>query len=425
MAACLAMAGTCAAASVCVRFPGGAALLDEALQDIVPYGRYADIRPLKQVGIERYVLFDGKQCALCDAAGTMLTGFEYDDICARDGRILVTQAGSCGVIDVDGRTLCEAAYARIVADGGYIWALRRDVAGGDMLLTCLSDDGRAGRALPVMEIGDGGPGGLLPAQSPDTGLWGMASPDGLWAVEPRYECVSGFTAGRAVVSAGGLSGVIDGTGALVIPLSFDAVSIGRSGLILARSGEGLHVYAPDGTPMAAYPAEGAFLAPLGDGYALYARDAVQYFDQDGYAVGTYPPDAALYEGGGAGVIVSDGAWGEACVRLEGSDALYQDLRLLGYDGEGAIYAYAQMRTARYHSSALDEEQLAVDMRSLRYGIVGRDGQPRTQAIYKSLQAVADDLILAKKNETYMLVDAGGAVLRLFGEVMDETGEDVR
>ena len=121
------------------------------------------------------------------------------------------------------------------------------------------------------------------------------------------------------------------------------------------------------------------------------------------------PNASVLEGIGGQWIVSEGAWGEECVHLLGSDAVYQNLYPLGTAGEEALYACMTVNVGRYMNDKLGEIQLSTDMDSARYGVVGSDGEVLLEPVYRALYFLEDDRLLARSDEAWLVLDTSGEV----------------
>lgn len=403
-AVCLALSVGSASASMAVRMDGAAALLDTDGAVIVDAGVYEDIASL---GGELFAATaDGARYALLGADGTPRTGAVYDELRLCGDRLAARRDGGWGLLDRDGAELGAFDYVSILADeSGNCWALREE--DGELTACALGADGRERGDLRALRAGEPGRG-LLPLEF-EGGRWGYCDAEGALAIPARFEWAGRFAGGVALAVEGGCYGAIDGRGAWVVAPEHDFIEISDGGLILAAGEEYVALFAPDGSALAEYAGEGVWGALAGEGYVIGDGEALRVFDGAGELTEELAPDAAVSEGLSGQLVISEGMWGEECVRLSGTEAKYQNLYPLGMaDGE-PVYACMEVRAARYQNDLLHEVQVSVDMESARYGLVDGAGEVLLPCGYTAIWWIADDRFLVQDGEQWRVVNSWGKV----------------
>ncbi len=403
--ACLVLFVGSAHAAVAVRTDETAALLREDGAEIVPQGVYEDIVPL---GEDLFAATeDGEHYALLDGGGARLSDARYEELRLADGALTALRDGGWGLLGRDGAERSAFAYSGIVPTGrGGCWGLR---AGEELLdLFILDADGGAhSSGLRVRRWGEPGEG-LLPVMSED-GLWGYCDAGGGMAIPARYEWAGGFASGCAAVAEGGRYGAIDRSGAWIVPAEWDFLTVTPEGILLLAGEGGVQVRSASGEILAEYPGEGAWIAQVGAGYAVGDEESLRVFDASGAQIDALPPDASVSEGIAGQLIVSEGIWGERCVRILGTSGDYQNLFPLGTAEGEPVYACMEARSAYYQSDLLGEVQVSVDMDSARYGLVDGSGEPLPPRGYLSVQYLSDDRFLVQSESQYRMINSWGKV----------------
>lgn len=396
----------CAHAAVSVRMDDAAALLTEDGAVIVPAGVYADIVPL---GDELFAAsHDGQLYALMDGDGAELTDALYDEF-RMDGELLLARRDSAwGLMGRDGEEFGAFEYERIEADGeGGRWALRGELS-PDMLVLLASDGSSRDSGLYVLRIGEASEG-LLPVEL-DAGRWGCCDPSGELAIPGDYDYIGSFIAGLAPAVSGGMYGAIDRSGEWAVDPIYDFLEISAGGFVLAVNGEGARLMDLNGGELAVYSGEDIYAALAGAGYVIGDSDALRVFDAAGTLLEELAPDAAVSEGVGEQLVLSEGMWGESCVRLLGTDAAYQNLYPLGMAGGEAVYACMRVNAARYENNLLKEIQISVDMDTARYGMVNGSGEQILPCHYTHIEYLSDDRILVRAARQWQMIDSRGKIL---------------
>ena len=169
------------------------------------------------------------------------------------------------------------------------------------------------------------------------------------------------------------------------------------------------MFAADGSVIAEYSGEGAWAALAGEGCVVGDDEALRVLDSEGKPLETLAPDASVSEGVGGQLVISEGMWGEVCVRLSGTDAAYQNLYPLGTANGVAVYACMEANAARYQNDLPNEVQVSVDMDSARYGLVNGASEQLLSCDYLSIQYLADDRFLARTESQWRMIDSRGEV----------------
>lgn len=399
-----------AQAALCVRMDDGAALLDRDGGEIVAPGTYADI-VLLGGGLYAACGEDGLY-ALMDETGALYTDYLYAQLRCEGSLLLAQRDGLWGMLRADGTPMTGFVYSWMQPNGiGGAWAIAgdRSDAESDSLYRVSATGTALETDLRVHAVG-AGTEGMLSVQLPGAHLYGYCDAAGDLAIPAQFDYAGDFTGGLAAAVQDGCYGAIDVSGAWVLQPEYDFLQISPAGFILAAVElEGVYVFDASGAERARYEGSDVYAALAGGGYAVMDPDALHLYDASGVLMLEAAPDASVAEGVGGQWIVSDGAWGESCVRLLGSDAAYQNLYPLGTAGEDALYACMTVNVGRYMNDKLGEIQLSTDMDSARYGVVDGDGALLLEPVYRALYFLEDDRLLARSDEAWLVMDSVGRV----------------
>lgn len=399
-----------AQAALCVRMDDGAALLDRDGGEIVAPGTHSDIVSL---GSGLYAAGnEGGLYALMDADGTLRTDFLYDQLRCEGDLLLAQRDGLWGMLRADGTPLSGFVYSWMQPNGtGGAWAIAgdRSDAESDPLYRVSASGTVSETGLRVHAVG-GGTEGMLSEQLPGERRYGYCDAAGDLVIPAQFDYAGDFTGGLAAAVLDGRYGAIDMSGAWVLQPEYDFLQISPAGFILAAVElEGVYVFDGSGAELARYEGNDVYAALAGEGYVVSDPDALQLYDASGALLLETSHDASVAEGIGGQWIVSEGAWGETCVRLLGTDTAYQNLYPLGTAGEDALYACMTVNVGRYMNDKLGEIQLSTDMDSARYGVVGSDGEVLLEPVYRALYFLEDDRLLARSDEAWLVLDTSGEV----------------
>lgn len=399
----------CASASVSVRTDDGALLLRVDGGVIVPMGAYEDIVSL---GSGMFAALQEGGYALMDESGVQRSETAYSDLRPAGKYLLACRDGSWGVMSLDGREISAFDYGRIEASGKDVfWALRGNVNDGESDELCILDAEGSERSTGIFVRGMGSASdGLVPVLLPENSLWGYCDAAGKLSIPARFSYAGEFISGYAVVAGEDGFGVIDAAGNVVVDLQYDTLELSPAGFILAsRNPEGVCVLDMNGDIRFEFAGEDVFAALAGDGFMIFDGEGVRLFDADGGEIARLSPEAAVSEGAAGGLIISDGAWGEECVFILGSEKRYQNIYPLGLADGAGIYACMQANAARYVNDLLGEIELSVDMESARYGVLNADGELLLPCAYESIEYLADDRLLLYADGQWQMADTLGRV----------------
>ena len=395
----------CAHAAVSVRMDDAATLLTQDGVELVSSGAYADIVSL---GNGLFAASpDGELFALMNEDGAPCTNALYEEFRLKGDMLLARRDGAWGLMNRNGAELGTFEYSRIETDGeGGCWAIREGAESDDLLL--LDAQGRARNSgLRVRQAGQAG-AGLLPVQL-ESGRWGCCDSDGQLAIPDDYDYIGGFVCERAAAVIDGQYGAIDRNGGWIVEPAYDFLEISEAGFILAVDMDGARLLDMDGGEIAAYFEENIFAALAGAVYVIEDGESLRIFDASGELLEELAPDVSVSEGVGGQLVISEGMWGEECVRLLGTDAAYQNLYPLGTAGGEPIYACMEVNAARYVNDLLREIQISVDMDTARYGLVNGAGERILPCDYISIEYLSDNRFLARTERQWQMIDSRGKV----------------
>lgn len=407
---CLLLPLGAARAAVSVRMGDGSLLLGEDGREIVPMGAYSDIVSLGNglFAAERDGLY-----ALMDARGERLSDMLYSDLRLEDAMLLACRDGLWGLLSAQGEEISAFDYTHIVPDGqGSFWAVKGDTGDleADELFLLNSEGAQTTSGLFVRRLGDASGDGMLSVLLPETDLWGYCDIRGAMVISTAYSHAGRFISGRAAVVKDGRWGAINALGAIIVPAEYDYLEIAEAGFILAaRTGEGVWLMDLDGATLAFHEGEETFAAPVGNAYILYDGLELHLCGADGNILETISREGSVYEGLNGQWIIADGAWGEECVYLSGTNEKWQNLYPLGLAEGEALYACMQVPAARVVNDLLGEIQLAVDMESARYGVVNADGEALIPCEYERVEYLGNGRLLMVSDGLWQMADPSGKV----------------
>ena len=400
---------TCAQAAVCFRADDAYYLLNADGSIIVPAGYYSEIIPL---GGDLFAARQDGMYALINSEGVRYSEFEYDEMQpAGDGSILMRKGRSWGIMDAGGAVLFKCAYSNIIPSGtGAYWAFSgsRNDLHADPMLVLHANGAITGTGIRVLDA-DTIPGsGLLRAQLAEKNRYGYIDTAGKMAIDAQFDYAGCFAGGIACVVQNGKYGAIDTAGNFILEPEYEWISISTAGDILALDADG---------NAALYDVNGKLIlqkqAACAGFYGIYAYvtddTATRIFDTDGRQLLSLSTGAGMQTGVGDDLILSDGAWGEACVFLYGADSKYQNVYPLGTAADTHIYAYMTINAARYNNDLLGEIQYSTDPTSARYGLIDASGKIQIEAMYRSIEYLQDDRFCVRTEDQWQMIDSHGDV----------------
>lgn len=419
------MIGADGHAAVSVRMQNAAALLRENGEEVISVGVYQDIVPL---GADRFAAGDAAGYALMDAEGQLLSEAIYARFQAADDLLIAQRDGMYGLMDDQGREISDFIYTRILpAEGGSYWALKGDPDDleSDEIFILNADGEEIASGQFAIRLGKAAEGRIA-AQTADGELWGYCDAQGRLVIPAEFAYAGKFIGGCAAVVQNDHYGAIDMQGAWIVPAEYDSLEISEGGFILAaKNAQGVWILDWDGREICAYAGEENFGMLLGDGYGVVEGDTLHICDASGNIYADLDWNAAVSEGLNGQLIVSEGAWGEACVYLLGDVGKYQNLYPLGMAGETALYAYMQVHAVQYASDLLGEIQIAVDLETARYGVIDGAGVQRIPCEYESIEYLGEDRLLLYADGLWQMSDSCGVILWEYGakQTAESTSEE--
>lgn len=410
MAICLCMIWDGAHAAVSVRMDEGALLLREDGNEIVSLGVYEDIVAL---GNDLFAAEKDGLYLLLDGEGKARTEARYSDLCPAGDVFLACRDGLWGLMDVAGTEIGEFAYETVTTDGeGHFWAMQTvggRISTGDVFLLDAMG-GKINATVQIGELSDTAGDGLIAVYLPETAQWGYMDAQGEMVIPAQYSTAGAFACARAAVVQNGCWGVIDTGGGCIVSPEYDALEISQAGFIIGmQSGIGVYLLNLNGEEIAFYEGDECFACVVGNGYSLYDGRELYLYDASGTFIESISRLGSVYAGLNGQWILSDGAWGENCVYLSGTEKKWQNIYPLGMAGEDALYVCMQVNVARYVSELLGEVQLAVDMETARYGVLGADGEARIPCEYETIEYLGNERLLLYGDGMWSMTDTRGAV----------------
>ena len=397
---------------VCVSGPGFAALVDESGADLTADGTFETAFTVRDGAL--YAAGSKGEYRLYDASGRRVSDEGFNMI--RDaGDCLIFRRGSgFGAMDFDGSIILAPTWTQLVSNG----------AGGFLALDGDPLDDRPDEIVFIDAAGEvrrcdvytaGGLSdvndGRMPYLASD-GRYGAVDGEGLKAIEPVWRWIGPFSGGIAAAEREGGRGMIDADGNAVVGARYDWLDRGGT-MIAARSAEGIDVYASDASVLRFHIAgEGLQCALVGPYLMVSSDEWTRLYDADGAPIREAAAGAAFYPGLEGQVILSDGAWGEACQRLidaEGavvSDGFQRILPLAG-----GRYAWLRMPGTAYYSADLGVIQKSWDYDAARWGLLDDGGNTLSDAEYLEIIALIEDRLQLRTEDEILLSDADGRAIR--------------
>ena len=400
---------SCAQAAVCFRADDAYYLLNEDGAVIAPSGYYSDIQLL---GDDLFAAKQNDLYALINFEGVRYTEFEYNEMKpAGDGNILIRKGQNWGVMDSSGAVLHKCAYSNILPSGTgayWVFAGSRNDLHADPMLVLRADGGITGTGIRVLDADTTLGSGLMRALLAEENLYGYIDTTGKIAIDAQFDYAGCFTGGIACVVQNGKYGVIDTGGKFILAPEYDWIALSPAGGILALTADGnAALYNSSGKLIRQ---KQAVYAGFYGAYAYMIDDtSTLVFNADGDQILSLSASAGMQTGIGDDLILMDGAWGEECVYLYGSERKYQNIYPLGTAADARIYAYMTINAARYNNDLLGEIQYSTDPASARYGLIDSSGEIRITAQYRSIEYLQDDRFCVRTDDQWQMIDSSGNV----------------
>lgn len=364
---------------------------------------------------------------LYDAGGAALGDAEFAMIADAGDCLIFRQGGLYGAMDANGNVTLPAEWTQLAADG----------AGGFLALNTDPFDESPDAILRVTPRGDATPTGVvtsmglsalesgrMPVMSAN-GRYGAVNARGEWAIPAAWLYLGPFERGRAKVAGPGGMGLIDATGAEVVPAVYDWLERG-DGVVAAGTGEGIDVFSESGDARF-YRVEGAYAEASVVGSCLLVRDetGARLYDEKGAVIGAFGADFDCAPGLDGQIVATEGAWGDAGTWLmdpDGSAASGRFQRILPL--AGGRYAFIETPGIAYYSADLDRVQTSWDYDGARCGLMDARGAVLVPAQYREIRALSEDRLLMTGDGEALLSDLDGHVVKrwITAEAEAATGE---
>lgn len=396
-----------------VPFPEGDGLITEDGVFVLEPGVTGDILTIEPGLV--YLAGEKGDYAIIDRNGKNISELRVSMARYADGVILFRWNGAYGAMDLEGNVIVAPGWSQLVSNG----------VGGFLAIDDYPMDDVPDEVIYISPEGEvirtgNETVGVLPDVSEDRmpymtmdGRYGYLDGAGARITEPEWLYAGGFSHGTAVVSDENGMGVVDKNGMTLLECGYVSIEKNDS-LIAALSSDGvLEVWSADMRRQhCAIDAKGMSMSVVGGYVALFGTDRAELYARDGSCLYTGSGKTTFSEGLNRQLIVSDGAWGEACTWImdpDGSAASGMYQRILPLSGNR--YAFQTMSGAIYHSQALDALQRSWNYDSIRYGMIDGDGHEILPAEYEDILAVEDDRFFLTGEAGSYLCDESGNIIQ--------------
>ncbi len=393
---------------------GSAILADETGRMLIRPGRYASIEPLGESGLYAARRLSGGGLGVIRVSGAPVTEFVYSALACDGARVAFTRDDKCGAMTLEGETLIEPVYTRLVSAGeGWLAfktdplddtpdALWRVSAEGEERLTSLK------LSFGPLAMSEG-----LSEAADTLGRWGYVDAEGGWAIEPRFVWCGPFRDGLACAAVAEGMGLIDRQGDWVVEPVYRRIERGAAGEpTLAFDGQGAALLdALTGDLIARLPGDDAGFA--GDLIRVSDGGRLSLVDDEGQPVYEAPAEAVGLAAYGGCVILQRAFTQERPFALIGADGVLRgDWRELSPAGvcEGRAYFICsdyEATRADYPAPSLTFYDEAAGTR--RYGIVDDLGQVVLEDLI-SLRRTGQAVLTAETEDWVGLIRPDGTVI---------------
>lgn len=408
-AVCLLLLCAVASASVGISMEDSAMLLSNDGEIIVPEGKYAEI---VSIGNGLFAVGDSDGYALMNAQGEVLSKSDYDFIKCDGDAIIAEKDGSLGLLSTAGQEISEFKYTFITADeSGICWALYGKAGSAlGMRLCILSKNGEESETeLYLASIGDAAFRGLLSAKDMN-GRYGYIDFSGEMAIEAQFQYASDFLNGCAVVVIENQYAAIDANANVIIPPKYDFLQISEYGYIVAaQSNARVAIFDLNGELIDEYFGDDIGIALVGSYYIVRDDVSLRIYSDTHEMLAELSPTSSVYAGIGTDLIIADGVFGAENTHIWNTESDYQQIYpLCEIDGE-AVYAAMIVNAVKYENHTLGEIQYSLDMRSVRYALIGSDGEALSNQEYLSVEYLGEERLFVQTEEAYQMIGIDGRI----------------
>ena len=408
----LALSSAARAGTLCVSLPEFCALIDDQGGEIIPVGRLDALFELIPGAL--YAGGSAGAYSLYDAQGDRVSGRVFSMICADGDGLIFVEDGLFGCMNEMGEVVVSPEWTQLIAAGDGWLALDQDPLDdqSDELLRIEAD----GEVVNTGVFVSGGLSrmrcGRMPYRTSD-GRCGAVDAMGRAVISPQWRYIGPFIDELALVTGDDGRGLIDVDGTIVIEPDYAWLDRNELMILGQRSDGGADVYdARTAELLCVLPGPLRSVGLAGSCVCAWSEGASYLYSAEGRRLIMASVQAAFSPGAGEQVIVSDGAWGEACAYAVNPDGTvlpgrYQRLMPLGE----SLYAYMVMDGAEYYSAELRAFQKSWDYDSQRYGLMSAAGEILTDAVYRQILPIGGNRLLLLDDEAVRLADLEGGVLR--------------
>ena len=317
-----------------------------------------------------------------------------------------------GLIDDQGKELSQFQYTFITpSDNGICWALKgtMDSALGMELYILKEDEADVKTPLRLSGIGKKAYNGLISVRDTD-GFYKYINLEGEIVLEKNWRFAGDFVNGCAAVVNDDEFGAIDAAGRQIVPCRYDYLEVSEYGYIIAaQSNEKVFIFDQTGKKLDEYYGDNISIGLVGRYYTVCDDINLRVYSDTHELLFEIPADASVYEGLGDQLLISDGAFGEHCVRIRGSEKKYQNIYPLGdIEGQG-VYGFISVDVRSAYNNILEENQYSLKMESMRCGVIDSRGEILLDSEYLSVELLGEDRLLVQTEDQWQMIDIRGKV----------------
>ncbi len=421
--------------SMALEIDSGYVLISSEGAELTRPGEYAYIQPASQDDTQgENTLFIARPAydetssdlyLLMDNDGKALTEPVYDYLYEENGMIYFTQNRLQGVMDRDLNVVVPAEYTALApnGEGGYL-ALNSDPYDDRPDGVYFIDAQGAETATGVSVLYGLGvfSDGLMPAIAADTSRMGCLDTRGNWAIQPQFDYVGPFAAGRAEATLDSGCGLIDTGGNWLVTPKYNYISMngsttgnGGGNMIIALSNEGTVelIDSTDYHVKKTFRGDNLSISAYFDmDYAiLYTDDAITLIDAEGEEVLSTVSQGYidLWSDMNGRAIVRRAAWGENCVylcALTGEDVAgpYRDISYLCNQDGRAYFTVSDFEVHVNEGEGGWQELWEVDG-TRKMGVIDQDGNTVIEmGAYSRIESLGGGFLMVQTANERGIVD---------------------